>query len=248
MAKTVEIADAELPKCYVCELIEGKKVNAEFLAYIGVQVGSQEWQEWRLVCQKHRRSYLAYRLMQVPEKELEGRHDPRSRRSLMFDSQYPTKITDAKGYVCERKPKKWKLEPKIKPLVAALNQLGFIRTISSCEGHFAFRYLDPEDYAGNPDPRRANVIFLVKEGYADSDVDALASFLLPKTTPYWTEAVVELLKHYVSMPACPERIRAHYELRITPFEQLAHEASLREKTDSGISRCVCLVRQYREEA
>lgn len=59
------------PKCRPCDEQNGNIQDAEFLAYIVTQYGGPNgpaYYSWELVCEKHRRSFLAYRLVRVDPK------------------------------------------------------------------------------------------------------------------------------------------------------------------------------------
>lgn len=74
MPKTIFMTEADLPKCKVCEEQHDKTVNAVFLAYIGIRIGSQEWQQWELVCDDHRHRYPSFRLVKhIDERRVDRR-------------------------------------------------------------------------------------------------------------------------------------------------------------------------------
>jgi hypothetical protein len=130
--------------------------------------------------------------------------------------------------------KKFVIESRIKPPVDILNELDFVDTYSSCEGHYHER--DPQHH-------RANVLFWLNGRHSEGAVEDFARFVLARTCEGWSERHVELLKHYVMMPGYDE-LETQYELRITPFSQLAPADVRREQTDDGIACCVEAVRKY----
>jgi hypothetical protein len=123
------------------------------------------------------------------------------------------------------------IEEKIKPLVEVLNKIPYIRTFSSCEGHFTSR---------DERRHRAFVSFEISDG-DEPKLEQLTKFILSKSIKYWTEAEVKIHKEWYAMPH-PTEIRTLYQLVITPLECYETTATeKRQNTDNAIQRVVALV-------
>jgi len=130
---------------------------------------------------------------------------------------------------------KMKIEKKIKSLVDILNEVHFINTYSSCEGHYK---------SVNPDDHRANVLFDIKEGYENALEEMIAS-VLSRTAMYWSETTIRMMKSFYVMPE-HRKLRHFYELYIRPFNQDSSPREKRDNTDKAIKLVVDAVKKYIE--
>ena len=125
------------------------------------------------------------------------------------------------------------IEPKIKPLVDLLNQIPYLETIASCQGHFLGlvelekdRYLERDEYA--------HVIFEMPEN-KEKEFEQIALKILSATSPFWNDYEVELYKRYYSIPHSGE-LSYNWKIDIVPFEPGDYPAQQkREVTDQAIS-------------
>ena len=125
------------------------------------------------------------------------------------------------------------IEKRIKPLVDILNEVEFISTFSSCEGHFDSADIDKQE---------ANIKFDVKKD-KENDFEDLAALILSETAPYWVEAKVEMLKRLYVLPDEKE-LRKNYEIIIRPFEENITPREKRRYTDEAINRVISAVKGY----
>jgi len=130
--------------------------------------------------------------------------------------------------------RKFVIDRKIKPLVDALNSIGYIRTISSCQGHF-----DREDY----EDYHANVIFEVKKEDKHK-VEGLADIILGETADTFYEGIVHVMNRYYRVPGDKE-LRDNWEIDIIPFKDYgSDEKTKRIRTDNAIKKVTEIVKKY----
>lgn len=129
------------------------------------------------------------------------------------------------------------IEQRIKPLVDILNTFPFVKTFSSCEGHFTER---------DPTRHNAHVLFYVS---GEELFLPLGTRILAHTAPFWHEFSVELYKRFYVLPG-ETTVYTHYGIRIEPF--LSHERKLssviqRKITDTGICCVIETIRAYKQD-
>jgi len=133
--------------------------------------------------------------------------------------------------------KNFKIEPRIKSLVDILNEVLFIKTNSSCEGHF-----DSEDQSNH----RAYVSFDI-ESENDNEFEKFALHVLSQTAPFWADYEVGFFKRYYVIPE-EDNLRVQYAINIKPFKygtkELLPTEILRERTDRGIEKSIEAIRDF----
>jgi len=130
-------------------------------------------------------------------------------------------------------PSKFEIDDRIKSLVDILNQVSYIRTISSCEAHYESE--DTKDH-------RANVIFHVGKG-KESEFEGLAALIIKETVNDWSDTSIEIFKRYFVRPGA-EHLDRNYETIIKPFSRRMSLEKKREYTDKAIGKVVDAVKKY----
>lgn len=123
------------------------------------------------------------------------------------------------------------IEPKIRPLVDILNEVPYISTVSSCQGH----YLSPDH-----SKHYAQVIFRVGKPY-EVPLKRLAQKILATTAPSWADALVEVYNRLYVLPG-QSRLNNLWEIRITPHS--ADPSENRHYTDRAIKQVIDVISQY----
>ena len=126
------------------------------------------------------------------------------------------------------------IEPRIRPLVDALNQTELVTTFSSCEGHF-----EPDEQT-LVDRNHAYVQFVSADGVAMADVEnwfgkLLIAFkqahgLLPVT-----------LAGYKRYTPVDDAVEETFVLELRPFNRFDSPAQKRADTDRAVWNVVYLV-------
>ncbi len=98
------------------------------------------------------------------------------------------------GFCMGITPLEARIEHGIKPLVVALNNVSYIQTISSCEGHPDF---DRENIRGCLNYGFPNVIFELEQGQEhEREFERLAAQILSKTRNLWQDVLTDIAKRY----------------------------------------------------
>ncbi|AUD03856.1 hypothetical protein [Spirosoma pollinicola] len=127
------------------------------------------------------------------------------------------------------------LEPKIRPLVTALNKTGLVRTFSSCEGHFA-----PEEQT-LVDRNQAEVRFVAAEGVSVDEVEALLAFLLTSFKTRHGLIPVKVTAYKLYTPVDEETIEETFVLDLRPFNRFDSPDRKRADIDRAIEQVVGLM-------
>lgn len=129
--------------------------------------------------------------------------------------------------------KEFRIESRIKPLVDIMNDVPFIKTISSCEGHY-----DPQ----STEERKAYVLFESNISSRKS-LEELMLKIYALTSKRWPEAHLDFYQKVYALPG-ENYLCRHWELRIAPFDKEASSQKKREITDEFIALAVRGVRNY----
>ena len=79
------------------------------------------------------------------------------------------------------------IEERIKPLVDALNSIGYIRTFSSCEGHYEIY----DSHSFNNDREYAEVMFEIDNG-KEKDLENLIFNILGEVSEDFNKTTVDI--------------------------------------------------------
>ena len=131
--------------------------------------------------------------------------------------------------------REFKIEPRIKPLVDVLNKVDYIKTFSSCEGH----YSDENSY-GMDKREYAEVMFNVQD---EKKFEGLARLILEKTVYDWPDAITDINKRYYVVPG-NSSLNYNWRVTITPFKENGSNDKKRQITDKFIQRITSIVENY----
>ena len=133
------------------------------------------------------------------------------------------------------------IEKRIIPLVRILNEVPFIRTTISCQGHFSL-----DDIKNHKD--KALVAFEVDETCLD-EYEKLMKEVLSKTADDWTTYGVDFYRRYYMSPQ-DDHLQIQDSVEISPFgyapSRRADKKEKRECTDEGIKRVTDIIKEYLE--
>src|SRR5712691_10445236 len=125
------------------------------------------------------------------------------------------------------------IEPRIKPLVDALNNTELVSTFSSCEGHFGF--YDPQDFT---DKEKADLRFDPEEGVSEREIELFFSYVLEKyeESGQMHKSALSIYKKYTSLSKGEMPIDFVYVLEIRPFNPYITNEEKRNIVDDAIDR------------
>jgi hypothetical protein len=141
------------------------------------------------------------------------------------------------------------IEPKILPLVQALNATGLVKTFASCEGHFG--EIDPTEARG---PRQAHVMFEPEEGVTEDELVGLFRPILAAYAESQFPLEATLSIHKAFTPSFEEAegsedllpcIEIFYWIIVTPCDDDASPAQAREAADGLLALIVATLRRPR---
>ena len=127
------------------------------------------------------------------------------------------------------------LEPRIRPLVDALNQTGLVRTFSSCEGHYA-----PEEQT-LPDRNHAEVRFVPAPNVTTAQVETLLASVLTRFKARHGLIPVHLTGYKRYTPIDDETVEETFVLDLRPFNRFDSPEQKRSDTDRAIGQVVELL-------
>jgi hypothetical protein len=127
------------------------------------------------------------------------------------------------------------IEPKIRPLVYALNETGMVRTFSSCEGHF----LPAEQTL--VDRNHAYVRFVPAEGISAETVEKLLSFLLTRFKNQHGLIPVTVTAYKLYTPIDDEAVEETFVLELRPFNRFDPPDRKRSDVDRAIEQVRVLI-------
>ena len=123
------------------------------------------------------------------------------------------------------------IEPKILPLVDALNATGIVRTFSSCEGHY-----DPADQTIR-DRNHAEVRFVPAAGHAAQDVEQWLGGVLVRFKKKHGVMPMQETGYKLFTPF-DDDIGQTFVLELKPFNRFEPPHTKRADTDQAILRLV----------
>lgn len=132
------------------------------------------------------------------------------------------------------------IEPRILPLVNAINQTGLFTIFSSCEGHFR-----PGEQTLD-DRNRADVRFERKKGVSEKSANAFLYFLVNQYPLGLIRAGLSVYKLYT--PFHPLNTADYvYVIQIAPFDRFDTPQHMRAETDEGIDMLLSIITKYQEK-
>ncbi len=132
------------------------------------------------------------------------------------------------------------IEPKILPLVQALNSTGLVSTFSSCEGHF-------DEFNRFTDHSKADVRFDPEDNTSDYDIEKFISYIITRFNILHSFSPVIASAHKLYAPIAPEEnkeIDFVYVFQLIPFDQGDSPANKRQYIDKAILDAATIVKEY----
>ncbi len=126
------------------------------------------------------------------------------------------------------------LEPRIRPLVEALNQTGLLQTFSSCQGHY-----HPAEQAF-ADRNRAYVKFTLAPAVSEQAVEAWLGALLIQFKIRHGYLPIHLTGYKLFTPT-DDAIETAFTLELTPFNRFDPPDTKRADTDRAIEQVTALL-------
>ena len=131
------------------------------------------------------------------------------------------------------------IEPRILPLVTAINQTGLFTTFSSCEGHF-----EPNQQTID-DRNRADVRFDRRKRVSEQKADEFLHFLVNEYPLGLIRAGLSVYKIYA-----PFHLRNTadyvYVVQIEPYDRFDTPERKRAETDEGIDMLLSIIDKYQK--
>lgn len=131
-----------------------------------------------------------------------------------------------------------KVETKIKSLVDILNEVPYITTHSSCQGHFNSKSTPPEN-------DNALVRFHVKLPYKGEFLN-LVHAILSANIQHWTDYRIGIYKRWYIVPDELQILQYDRLLEIKLDEAITDDRTKRRVTDEAISTTEKAILQYLE--
>ncbi len=135
------------------------------------------------------------------------------------------------------------IEPKIKPLVQSLNNIGILTTFSSCQGHF-----EPEDQE-LMDRNHADVRFDPKKSVSEQEIDLFLTYLMTEFNNRHSFAPVGLRAYKLFTPCFEENnieVDAIYIIELIPFDRFDTGDEKRKYIDIAIPQAVKIVDEWKK--
>jgi hypothetical protein len=133
------------------------------------------------------------------------------------------------------------IEPRIRPLVSALNATGLVTTFSSCEGHFG--RVDKESLNVR---ESANVRFEPNAGVREAELEALFGHVIGNhvNSPLMWKALLSIYKEYLPGTES-DYVAGHvFVFQIEAFDPHLSSRSKRKHVDLVIEQTAKSVREY----
>lgn len=124
------------------------------------------------------------------------------------------------------------LEPKIRPLVDALNKTGLVRTFSSCEGHYR------PDEQTLVDRNQAEVRFVPTDGIAVDQVEKWLATVLTRFRTRHGLIPINLTAYKLYTPIDEETVEEAFVLAVKPFNRFDPPDRKRADTDRAITQVI----------
>lgn len=128
------------------------------------------------------------------------------------------------------------IEPKIKPLVEAINSIPFLKTFSSCEGHF-----EEEDQTID-DRTKADVRFELTNPSYLANAEDFIHFIANEFGNGVLPCSFKAYKLYI--PKVIEQNNFVFVIEIQPINRFETPGKKRQITDQGIQRITKIVKRY----
>lgn len=132
------------------------------------------------------------------------------------------------------------IEPKILPLVEAINSSGIVKTFSSCQGHYD--EIDQETM----DRNHADVRFDPLPNILDIEVERFITFMVTEFNNDFTFVPTLLRGYKLFTPNNKYETDAVYVIELTPFERMDNPKIKRKDTDEGILNAVTIVQKFKK--
>lgn len=133
------------------------------------------------------------------------------------------------------------LEPRIRPLVDALNATGLVRTFSSCEGHFR------PDEQTLVDRNHAEVRFVPAPTESQQGVEHLLAYLLTRFKHNHGLIPVKLTGYKLYTPIDADVVEETFVLALHPFNRFDSPDRKRSDIDRALIQVVALVERFLHE-
>lgn len=127
------------------------------------------------------------------------------------------------------------IEPRIRPLVDALNATGIVRTFSSCEGHYG------SDEQTLVDRNRADVRFIPAPDTTVEEVERLLGYVLTHFKARHGLIPVHVIGYKLYTPVDPDTLEETFVLELRPFNRFDPPDRKRADTDRAIEQVIQLV-------
>jgi hypothetical protein len=127
------------------------------------------------------------------------------------------------------------IEPRIRPLVDALNATVLVRTFSSCEGHF-----DPSEQT-LVDRNLAYVRFVPAEGILAGQVETLLTYVLTRFKARHGLVPINLIGYKLYTPLDDESTEETFVLELRPFNRFDLHDRKRSDTDRAVAQVVAVL-------
>lgn len=131
------------------------------------------------------------------------------------------------------------IEPNIKPLVDALNNLGILRTFSSCQGHYE------ESEQEFTDRNKADIRFHSHDNASDTDIEVFLNFLIVEFDNQHSFNPIYLHAYKLYTPnETGDKPDFVYVVEIEPFDRFDNADKKRKDTDNAILQTTKIVKSY----
>ncbi len=132
------------------------------------------------------------------------------------------------------------IEPKILPLIQALNSTGLVSTFSNCEGHF-------DTISRFNDHNKADVRFDPEDNVSDYDIEKFISYIITRFGNLHSFSPVIATAHKLYAPIGLEEnkeIDFVYVLQLIPFDQGDSPDKKRSDIDKAILNAAVIIKDY----
>lgn len=132
------------------------------------------------------------------------------------------------------------IEPKILPLVNAINQLNIVKTFSSCEGHYE------DDEQELMDRNKADVRFDPLPGIGLDKVERFITYLMTEFNKLYSFAPITLTGYKLYAPNDEYECDFTFVIELKPFDRFNSPLQNRKDTDKAIKGVIELVKKHNE--
>jgi len=131
------------------------------------------------------------------------------------------------------------IEPKILPLVDAINELSIVRTFSSCEAHY-----DEQDQEFM-DRNKADVRFDPLPGVALEEIEVFITYLMTEFNNLHGFTPMTLTGYKLFMPNDDYQPEFTFVIELEPFDRFDTAKNKRKGTDKAIAQATEIVKKYK---